>query len=407
MSDQRFDDDDILQAFDDFTRSASSDVMISGTASIRRTVRRRRTVQTAAISLLAVLLVAVPVVTYATSTHKSNGPPAVVAGPSGPPSPSSSPSASQVSASPAPSVSGSTSPTAAPVPLPPGGAWTPQDLVAARVPIPEWHFDEAPADPVKDAPVSLLCDSDLILAVPAADDAINHEPNPPHVLSVAVTVSTNLDSDPAPETAALLVCQYGESAWDAVVGYDRDANGKPVLLGVIAEGHIWSLTARSGGGVTIDISDSQSCCDRPRADEDHQSRSFAWNGSRFTQVAGPTSFYPHPHAAVLSIHTSSTGWGAPVKGSRTGKVTITIKNTSSYATNPLVISDGIGKVWPAAGTEPATTTGSLAPGASVTVVLNVSVYSDAKPADAIMYVYELGSSTIGSHGNEVTFPLWK
>jgi hypothetical protein len=388
MSTENFDDDLIYAAFDDFTQAAAPSVKITGTAAVRTTVRRRRTVQATSLGLLSALLIAVPVVTYAVSSHPSNGPPLIAAGPSG--LPSASPA---VSASPVPSPSVSLAPSPSIAPSSPStvsttGAFTPAQLVAAQITVPPWHS-------IGSDSIGLGCDQIKAVRTSFGDqDAI----------LVTSTVATNLDSDPAPETAALLRCAYGEASEWMVVGFDRNAAGKPVPLGVIAEGVVWSMKARAGGGITLDISDMQVCCGGPGIEEIHQTRSYAWTGSHVSQVGGPTSFYPHPHAAVLSITTTSHGWGPVVDHQRTGTITVTIKNTSSWTTGTIVVynADAARLVYK---TYYKSVPG-IAPGASATVTLTLVVRTTEKASDARIWLYEVGTDTFGVLGQATSYPLW-
>jgi hypothetical protein len=98
----------------------------------------------------------------------------------------------------------------------------------------------------------------------------------------------NSDSDDDFETAALIHCRQAVSQ---VVVYDRDAEGKIVLMGqVTAEGKDQSqrdihylFASLSGRTLMVNMSP-------PGVDISiTQDREYSWDGSKFIQVGGPTS----------------------------------------------------------------------------------------------------------------------
>lgn len=220
-------------------------------------------------------------------------------------------------------------------------------------------------------------------------------------------VHTNVDADSEPETVALISCQYGEASAEQVLVFDRNADGTVVVLGEIAQGHIWSLKARSGGGVTIDISDMQACCSTSPLMEEHQTRGYAWTGSHITQVSGPTAFLSHSGTVKLSITSVTATWGPSASGKRTGTISVKIKNSSTVRSGQLLV---MGQEY-ADQTRPAALkyAPGLAGGASTTVKLTLVLDDDTPQGQSQVTVYELGSAYPDEeNANEVfaKIPLW-
>ncbi|HEY1488428.1 MAG TPA: hypothetical protein VGF84_20125 [Micromonosporaceae bacterium] len=401
-----FDPEDNLinRAFDEFSESAMPNVKVAGTAAVRATVRRRRIVRATAFGVLGVLLVAVPTTTYAMSSHGSKSPPSTIAAASVSPTivvaptivatPSTTPSA-------APSASPSTSPTPSS-----GTATAPADrgeitmaqLLAANVTIPAWHLAKDLNPPCPSGRVPLT-------RTPAGD-AVNRYPNPPHTIYLVQVVYTNLDRDGSPETAALVACQVGENAYDKIVAFDRNAAGAIVTLGSVAEGVIWHESARSGGGVTVNVSDMEACCSTPDAFELHQNRSYAWTGSHFAQVGGPTSFISHPKPIRFKVTTASSTWGPAKKGNRVGTVSVTITNESSYTSNKLVVWDDSGDTNGEVLGPAMKLINGIRAGATITVKLVITLPADASGSGFNAGVYEQGSLALGAEPVETPYTIW-
>jgi hypothetical protein len=393
MSD--FDDNLITGAFDDFSDAAAPHVKIAGTTAVRATVRHRRIVRATALSVLGALLIAVPTATYAVSSHGSKSPPTLAAASpsvsvSTAPSPSVLPSA-------APSESPSTSPSTPPPPVSKAGEITIAELTAVKVTIPAWTNSYGECTSGK-----------MTLVKPQPRSTINHNMTAAPGLEIGKVVYTNLDGDSAPETAVLVGCQYGEAAADMVIAFDRNSSGKIVTLGKVAEGHIWSMTARSGGGVTLNVSDSQSCCSTPNAMEDHQTRSYAWTGAHFAQVAGPTSFIAHKQKIVLKVSATVT-WSKPKNSVYTGVVTVTIKNPGDITTAAILVEDSTqDKEQTPFGPE-TKLLHALAPGASESASFTVHFLDNSNAfgqTGGYVDAYEMGSDTLGQLPVMAEYPWW-
>lgn len=113
-------------------------------------------------------------------------------------------------------------------------------------------------------------------------------------------VYTNLDNDPAVETAAFVRCMLpGGGLLSQIVAYDLDSSGKPVSLGAIVPPltpeSVVGLLERAGSGVSARVVSGV-------YDPVGQIRGYAWNGKAFVQVGGETSF---PQALTTDLLVSS------------------------------------------------------------------------------------------------------
>jgi hypothetical protein len=57
-----------------------------------------------------------------------------------------------------------------------------------------------------------------------------------------------------------------------------------------------------------------------------QWRAYSWNGTRFTQTGGPTSFPPNPNRTDLAVSASDLHLGPVTGGARHGTLTVTVTN---------------------------------------------------------------------------------
>jgi hypothetical protein len=291
-----FYDDLINDALGDFRdQDAATSGLAPGADEVRSVVKRRRRVRLTVLSVVSALAVAAPIAAFATNPHRNNAPP--LPNDSGGPGVvmSASPDSSRPSAAP-PSVPGI------------DGRITLGQLAATTVDIPPFQTDTCPAHKVR-----------LV-----SKSTVTQE------MWVAKLVYTNLDDDPALETAALLSCRSGEAPENQVVAFDRDASGKIRSLGrVVGQGYklnVRDISARASGGVTADVSDIVACCDTPVSQEQHQHRSYAWNGTKFAQVGGPAVFGDPARVTDLAVRVSDVTLGPASDGKRSGSATVTVKN---------------------------------------------------------------------------------
>ena len=320
-------------------------------------MKKRRTAARPATALLALCGI-VPLLALASACGvKANGTTTVgiAAGAATTPSPTPAP----------PAPTATTAPPSTP-PADPG--ITIEQLTAAPVDIPQWNGygpDICPRGRIRLVPTDRLGDSN--------DGTIR-------VRSVA---HANLDRDPAVETVAMVRCQTGEAAISQAVVFERDPRGAIVTVGSVVQGYLWKVGA-GAGRVTVDISDMMACCDTPKLWEVHQTRSYAWDGSRFRQVAGPTAFSSHPHPTDLRLTLVSVSWQPLQGGHRSGTMTVRVHNAGPYLSDPYLLEAHGGEWDPDPTRYP-----PLAVGASRSVAVTIR---DAYPGnDAQVTVYELGT----------------
>jgi len=144
-------------------------------------------------------------------------------------------------------------------------------------------------------------------------------------------IHTNLDNDTALETAALVECRLGNQTVTQVVGYDVDAAGRPVSMGAIVKpptpNHIEGLTHRYDGGVIVTVMIDRNEFINPQP----QRREFAWDGTAFRQVGGPTAF-PERLPGDFSITAGPLRLEPMRFGKRMGSIRVTVKNKGANAT---------------------------------------------------------------------------
>jgi hypothetical protein len=270
-----------------------------------------------------------------------------------------------------------------------GGRIDADALRAGKITVPPW------TGPTKE--IAQQCASGrLILSEPTYDT---------FVTELATVVFANLDGDPAVETAALIRCRYGEASEKMVVAFDRDRTGAIVMLGKLVEGHIWTVKPASGGGVTVDISDTQSCCSMSADNEFHQTRTYAWTGTAYRQTAGPTSWAGKPYVTDLVITGSPIVFGPAKDGRRMGTFTAKIRNAGKVTSGRFTLS--LSELDATTTSPYLGTTGSgdcpngchapLAAGASVTLTFTVSVPTSQLGSPTFdVWVYPVGVHDYGA-----------
>ncbi len=376
-----FNDDLISDAFAGFSAAAAPSVRAAGTGAVRHTIKRRRTRNTIALSVVGALLLAVPVAAYASMDRGNQGPPQVATSP-------------EVTFSPSPSPSPSARPSL--TPGGPDGRFTPAQLTSAKVDVPAW------ADRNEQH-----CASGRVRLLSKAEYQDSHDV--PGKVGLFAVVHTNLDGDAALETAALTSCQAGEVRRSRVLAFDRDENGRTVMKGIVATGHIWTIAANPQGGVDADVSDFQVCCSTPKAMELHQIRTYGWNGAAIAQLGGPTEFAPHDGLIDLAVSVKGVTWAETrqitVAGAtrpyRTATVVLKVVNKGPVTSGEWVVLVGDSDQ-----NEPLSGIGQARPvlAAGATVEVTVTFQVDETMFDiaegAQLSVYELGTMAIGYDRNK-------
>ncbi|MCX5067721.1 hypothetical protein OOJ91_17925 [Micromonospora lupini] len=296
----------LAERFARYRAESLTEVESPGPAAVRVAVRKRRR-RTFGAAVAAVLAVAAgPVLGYATLDRPQPQPGPVE--PTG--TPSASPSATvpaSASASPSTTASGGASPTRAA----PDGRISRSQLLAATVSLPAWT---TPAD----CPTGRV----RLGAEPARDD----------VNELVALDHGDLDGDGATETVALVRCVFGTRGPFQVVAFDRDPAGRVVTLGRVTgtarptPGWVTALDVRDDGEVRVEVADIAPGGGWPLKNSQRQWRGYRWTGDEFDQVSGPSTFGPNPRSTDLSVTATDLVLTPAADGSRSGTVTVRIRN---------------------------------------------------------------------------------
>ena len=302
MSD--FDLDALLAgAVDDYNQQTLPQIRPVGSGQARATATHRKRVHTAIMSAVALVVVAVPVGVYAASDHNHNGPPVVGSSGSASPAPSESPS---------PSASPSAAPTSAAPTLAP---ITQQELSNATLNMPTWDGGACPSGPVT------LHNGQLGKVETQA------------IAELVKTVSVDLDHDGSADAVALFECPIGNPGISEAVGFRRAADDSIQTLGTVVPDIHEIADIRAGdagtGTVQLQVSNLAGSDGLAETGQVKQWRTYEWDGTRFNQTAGSTSF----SVAIpkLTVTLSDLTFQAPVNGKRTGTMTVTLHNGGTSA----------------------------------------------------------------------------
>lgn len=301
-----FDDLSLREAFSQFHTDALTAVPAQDIAGVRAIARRRRITRASMITAMAAVVLAVPVTAYAFVNGPHGPPPAVH--PSYSPSPSGSPT-------PSASPSASATPSAAP-----DGKISLKDLGNATLDIPAWPADSLGA---KYCPAKRQKFTDG--TAPGSDPAYGHT-------AIRNVAYADVDHDGAQETVALVDCVL-QGMESQVVVFDRDGSGNIVTSAqVLTEDkvirYVFAVRGEADGSVSVQVGDLAICCSTTPDMVEHQWRTYAWNGERFAQTAGPTAFHPATQANDLAMTTSVTGlaFGPVQDGVRKATLSVKVSN---------------------------------------------------------------------------------
>ncbi len=350
-------DDLILDALDEFrVTEAVVPMAIGGQNAVRATVARRRRVRITTLSVLGALAVAVPIAAFAASPHGNNSPP-VAATQTPPPSPTPSPS------------------QPAPPPL------SPEELKAAMLAAKPKFPNGSPcpngSGELRDGGRTTFVDG---------KDA--------HIFQVT---TGHLKGDSSEQIVLKVSCApantAGEFHSDFAVAFDHTADGGFAGLGVVVTakpGEVINTVAVAGSKVVATFGVDNYGVEPP--DTRTQIREFTWDGSKFTQTAGPTEF---PSLAtpgfdleltVANMVASELGECRYVDGvmtlERKGTVLVTVRNNSLQKSAPFsVMLDGSRATYPFEVDEPSwvyekgktsQTHPGLDPGESIQLTVSIS-----------------------------------
>ncbi|WP_433115642.1 hypothetical protein [Micromonospora sp. CA-246542] len=279
-----------------------------GPTAVRRTVRRRRRRAAMAVATALVMAVALPVAGQAGIRRDPEPPAKVPATPSDPPTPT---------------------PTVSSAPPVPDGRIERTQLLAATVDLPGW--DDLPAGPDGKACASR--------GIRLSGDPVRNDAN----LLVELGYG-DVDRDGATETVALVRCLFGTRGPAQVVAFDRDTAGRIVTLGRVAATAVptpeWliGLEVRADGVTRVALADRAPGPGWPLEQSQRQWRGYRWDGERFRQTEGPTTFGPNPYAADLSVSSSNLALAREPGDSFSGTIEVRVRNASAGEVAEAVLS---------------------------------------------------------------------
>lgn len=180
-----------------------------------------------------------------------------------------------------------------------------------------------------------------------------YQPRDPAKTAVTVmaVVPVDFDGDKTDEYAVFLLCGEGaESGGQMIVGYRRDGRAFVPLGRIVGtQDGFQMMDHMRRKGNRIEILVSEEYTDGGQLDVDHQWRTYAWTGTRFRQVAGPTSFPENPPTVRLTVDVRQVVL-RPVGQVRTGSLQLTIANVSTAATPAVRVTLELPHVLQPAGT---------------------------------------------------------
>lgn len=170
-------------------------------------------------------------------------------------------------------------------------------------------------------------------------------------VTVMSVVPVDFDGDGTDEYAVFLLCGEGpESGGRMIVGYRREGRGFVPLGRIVGtQDGFQMMDYMRRKGNRIEILVSAEYTDGGQLGVDHQWRTYAWRGTRFRQVAGPTSFPQNPPAVRLTVDVRQVVL-RPVGQVRTGSLQLMIANVSTAATPAVRVTLELPHVLKPAGT---------------------------------------------------------
>jgi hypothetical protein len=324
MIDRHRDDDLLHEAFANY--SATTSFVPRGTDAVRSTVRRRRLARATLAAAAVAAVVVGSASAMALTVRRIPNPPTATASPT-------------PAASPTPSLG----PTVSPSPTPPASP------TSAHVANPGPPTDAE----IRDATLSV---TPLVPNCPAARVDFQAGVAPPGsvpdrvgVWRIHKTVPANLDGDPMDETAVLVDCKTGKGEGFEVIAVERSAAGQISTLGTVVMTEkgkfeeILDLERADPTGVRIKVANFHSCCVDVPERLQQQWRVYGWDGGRYAQIDGPTTFPPNPRLADLTLTVKPLVFGPVVydernDGWRYGRLSVTIRNNAAFPSEAQRIS---------------------------------------------------------------------
>lgn len=291
-------DSELREVFARFRAQSIADGPTPDIAKVRGIARRRQTTRRTMLSVVALAVLAVPVVGYRFVALQAEVP-----GEDGP--------VQQVSASPSeratesPSTAASKSVATIQQPV------TKNDVLAATLAIPVWP-DKRP------------CASGEVTLGKLGEVSVEQQ------LSVRKVIQLDVDRDGDTEAVALLSCGY-EATFDQVLAIGRNTQGAVHTMARVVSSDDTDppmdlIDVQPGDDGAVDVHVGDRIGESELEFVERQWRSYRWNGKQFAQVDGPRQFTPVAPSTDLGLTVSTTPFGPRSDGLWTGGITATVTN---------------------------------------------------------------------------------
>ncbi|GAA1619176.1 hypothetical protein ACFQY4_44860 [Catellatospora bangladeshensis] len=273
-----FDDDLLMSAFAEYRSETNPQIKPTGTGAAYQTVRYRKRVRTTAVAACALTAVLVGGGAFASFTGNQGVAPQPGASSAAPsavasPSPSASPSAS-------PSPSALPSPAIATSPPPPGSELHGLEDATLDLPVRKVGREHCPSGRVK-----------------------FRDGKAGEYTRIADVISVDIDGDGVFEEVALITCRSGEGAFGQVIALRPSGSGRFDTIGVVIEiepsvgagsqriENVKRIKPGKPGEILVEVGNHETTyTDENRLKGVFQWRGYRWNGTKFAQSSGPTTF---------------------------------------------------------------------------------------------------------------------
>ncbi|MET7403928.1 hypothetical protein ABZS66_61750, partial [Dactylosporangium sp. NPDC005572] len=150
------------------------------------------------------------------------------------------------------------------------------------------------------------------------------------------TVYTDVDGDGGQETVIRFSCGDLLTTFQ-VVAFARAGDGGIRTLGQVvrqtgAVKTICGLRAGTGGAVEAQVGDyvTPQRCFEPGLHVQFQWRAYSWDGTRFRQSGGPSSFPVNPKVTDLAVTATDLVFQRGEGGTYAGSMTVTVRNEGAF-----------------------------------------------------------------------------
>ncbi|GAA0931011.1 hypothetical protein GCM10009558_108190 [Virgisporangium aurantiacum] len=153
-------------------------------------------------------------------------------------------------------------------------------------------------------------------------------------------VYTDLDADGRNETIIRVDCAL-QAVFTQVLAFSRDAGGKITTRAKVVVTHgegndvqlVWKIEPGGPGAVRVDVGDVSPCCGTPADLPQHQWRVYGWDGQKFHQTGGPTTFPVNPKTTDLTLSATPLHGVSTDGVTYVGSMSVTVTNRGPHAAN--------------------------------------------------------------------------